>query len=46
MPNPIELSKKYEGKIEIYPKIPITSYSDFALIYTPGVAEVAQAIYK
>lgn len=46
MPNPIELSKKYEGKIEIYPKIPITSYNDFALIYTPGVAEVAQAIYK
>ncbi|MEM4086799.1 MAG: NADP-dependent malic enzyme, partial [Saccharolobus sp.] len=46
MPNPIELSKKYEGKIEIYPKIPITSYDDFALIYTPGVAEVAQAIYK
>ncbi len=46
MPDPIELAKKYEGKIEIYPKIPITSYNDFALIYTPGVAEVSKAIYK
>ncbi|TRM74289.1 malate dehydrogenase, partial [Sulfolobus sp. B5] len=46
MPDPIELAKKYEGKIEIYPKIPITSYNDFALIYTPGVAEVSRAIYK
>jgi malate dehydrogenase (oxaloacetate-decarboxylating) len=46
MPDPIELSKKYEGKIEIYPKVPVTSYNDFALIYTPGVAEVAKAIYN
>ncbi|BDC18828.1 NADP-dependent malic enzyme [Acidianus sp. HS-5] len=46
MPDPIELSKKYEGKIEIYPKIPITSYDDFALIYTPGVAKVSEAIYR
>ncbi|QGA55437.1 malate dehydrogenase [Sulfolobus sp. E5-1-F] len=46
MVDPVELSRKYEGKIEIYPKIPITSYNDFALIYTPGVAEVSKAIYK
>ncbi|AHC52172.1 malate dehydrogenase [Sulfolobus acidocaldarius SUSAZ] len=46
MKDPVELSKKYEGKIEIYPKIPITSYDDFSLIYTPGVAEVSKAIYK
>jgi len=46
MTDPIELAKKYEGKIEIYPKIPITSYNDFSLIYTPGVAEVSKAIYK
>ena len=46
MTDPIELSRKYEGKIEIYPKVPITSYDDFALIYTPGVAEVSKAIYK
>ena len=46
MTDPIELSRKYEGKIEVYPKVPITSYDDFALIYTPGVAEVSKAIYK
>jgi len=46
MTDPIELARKYEGKIEIYPKIPITSYNDFSLIYTPGVAEVAKTIYK
>lgn len=44
MTDPVELSRKYQGKIEIYPKIPITSYDDFAKIYTPGVAEVSKAI--
>lgn len=42
----IELVKKYEGKIEIYPKIPVRSYTDFSLIYTPGVAEVSREIAK
>jgi malic enzyme len=42
----IELVKKHEGKIEIYPKIPVRSYNDFSLIYTPGVAEVSREIAK
>jgi len=44
--DPIELSKRYQGKIEIVPKIPIRYYDDFALLYTPGVAKVAEAIHK
>jgi len=40
----IELVKKYKGKIQVIPKVPLTSYSDFAYIYTPGVAEVSRAI--
>ncbi|ARM75481.1 NAD(P)-dependent malic enzyme [Acidianus manzaensis] len=44
MKDPIDLSRKFKGKIEIYPKVPISSYDDFSLIYTPGVAEVSKAI--
>ena len=40
---PKELSVKYhpfyEGKVEIIPKVPIRGLEDFALWYTPGVAE-------
>jgi malate dehydrogenase (oxaloacetate-decarboxylating) len=40
---PKELSLKYhpfyEGKVEIVPKVPIRGLEDFALWYTPGVAE-------
>ncbi|MBB5253668.1 NAD(P)-dependent malic enzyme [Sulfurisphaera ohwakuensis] len=42
----ISLAKKYQGKLEIMPKIPIRSYEDFALIYTPGVAELVKEIQK
>ncbi|AWR96897.1 malate dehydrogenase [Acidianus sulfidivorans JP7] len=44
MLNPLDLSRKFKGKIEIYPKVPISSYDDFSLIYTPGVAEISKAI--
>ncbi len=40
---PRELSAKlhpfYEGKIEVVPRVPIRSFEDFAIWYTPGVAE-------
>jgi malate dehydrogenase (oxaloacetate-decarboxylating) len=34
----------YRGKIEIVPKCPIRSFDDFAIWYTPGVAEACEAI--
>ncbi len=40
---PAQLALKYHpfyrGKIEIVPKCPIRSFDDFAIWYTPGVAE-------
>ncbi len=40
----VELSRLYAGKIETVPKVPVRSLEDFALWYTPGVAEVSRAI--
>jgi len=34
----------YKGKIEIVPKCKVTDFSDFAIWYTPGVAEVCKEI--
>ena len=34
----------YRGKIEIVPKCPIRSFEDFAIWYTPGVAEACRSI--
>ena len=40
---PKELSAKYhpfyQGKIEIVPRVPVRSFQDFAIWYTPGVAQ-------
>ncbi len=36
----------YHGKIEIAPKVPINSYDDFAVWYTPGVADPCRDIQK
>ena len=33
-----ELHLKYQGKIEIVPKVPVLKLQDFAIWYTPGVA--------
>ncbi|MCL4343943.1 MAG: NADP-dependent malic enzyme [Nitrososphaerota archaeon] len=44
--DPIEFSKIYEGKIQVFPKVPIKSYDDFAVIYTPGIAKVAEAVHE
>jgi len=45
---PAQLATKYHpfyrGKIEIVPKCPIRSFDDFAIWYTPGVAEACEAI--
>lgn len=37
---------KYRGKIQISSKVPIRTFQDFALWYTPGVGEVAKAIHR
>lgn len=36
----------YKGKIETVPKCAVRSYKDFAIWYTPGVAEPCRAIAK
>src|SRR6059036_516552 len=36
----------YHGKIEIAPKVPVDSYDDFAVWYTPGVADPCKDIQK
>lgn len=40
------LHRKYGGKIEILPKCPVRSLSDFSYWYTPGVAEPSREIAK
>jgi len=42
----VELSRFYGGKIETVPKVPVRSLHDFALWYSPGVAEVSRAIHR
>lgn len=29
----------YHGKIEVAPKVPVSTFDDFAIWYTPGVAD-------
>jgi malate dehydrogenase (oxaloacetate-decarboxylating) len=36
----------YKGKIEVVPKCVIRDYTDFAIWYTPGVAEPCMEIYR
>ena len=40
-----ELARFYQGKVETVPKVPIRHLSDFALWYTPGIAEVSRIIH-
>jgi malate dehydrogenase (oxaloacetate-decarboxylating) len=42
----VKLHKTYKGKIKITTKCPIKSYEDFALLYTPGVAQPCIEIQK
>jgi len=45
---PGETSKRYHafyhGKIEVVPRVPVRDFNDFALWYTPGVAEPCKVI--
>lgn len=36
----------YQGKIEVVPKAPVRDFGDFAIWYSPGVAEPCRAINK
>jgi malate dehydrogenase (oxaloacetate-decarboxylating) len=38
--------KRYNGKMETLPKCVVRTFDDFAIWYTPGVAEVCKAIHK
>jgi malate dehydrogenase (oxaloacetate-decarboxylating) len=40
----LEYHSRYNGKIEIGLKVPVRGYGDFAIWYTPGVAEPCRAI--
>ncbi|WP_041076884.1 NAD(P)-dependent malic enzyme [Thermotoga caldifontis] len=42
----LKLHSFYKGKIQTAPKVPVRSYDDFAIWYTPGVARVCQEIVK
>jgi len=42
----IEYAKKYQGKIQTLPKVPVKSLNDFSIWYTPGVAAVSLEIAK
>jgi len=38
------LHRRYHGKLEVVPKVPIKSFEDFSIWYTPGVAEPCRRI--
>ncbi|MDW8041770.1 MAG: NADP-dependent malic enzyme [Nitrososphaerota archaeon] len=42
----VKYSRYYGGKVETIPKVPVRSLKDFAIWYTPGVAEVSRAIER
>jgi len=42
----MRLHPYYKGKIEVIPKVPVNSFKDFSIWYTPGVAEPCKAINK
>jgi malate dehydrogenase (oxaloacetate-decarboxylating) len=42
----LEYAKKYNGKIQTLPKVPVKELNDFSIWYTPGVAAVSLEIAK
>ncbi len=42
----LRLHSLYRGKVEIMPKCPVRGLDDFAIWYTPGVAEVCREIAR
>lgn len=43
-PNPVELHRRYRGKVQMIPKCTVRDDRDFAIWYTPGVAAPCRAI--
>ena len=41
----IQRHRHYRGKIQVAPKVPVRSLEDFAVWYTPGVADPCKAIH-
>lgn len=42
----LELHRKYKGKIEVQPKMPVETTDDLATVYSPGVAEPCREIAR
>ena len=42
----LRLHKKWKGKIEINPRVPVNTAEDLSLAYTPGVAEPCRVIQE
>src|SRR5512134_2592486 len=42
----LRLHRRHRGKIQIMPKCPVRGLDDFAIWYTPGVAEPCKAIQR
>lgn len=42
----LNMHKKFQGKLEIFSKVPITTSKNLSLAYSPGVAEPCMEIYK
>jgi malate dehydrogenase (oxaloacetate-decarboxylating) len=42
----VAYSKYYEGKMQTFPKVPVTSLDDFSIWYTPGVAAVSLEVAR
>lgn len=40
----IDLHRKFQGKLETIPKVPVTNRKELSLVYTPGVAAVSKEI--
>ncbi|MEX2103754.1 MAG: malic enzyme-like NAD(P)-binding protein, partial [Bacilli bacterium] len=42
----LHLHKRYQGKLEILPKVPVSNSKDLSLAYSPGVAEPCMEIFN
>lgn len=42
----VEMHRRYRGKVQMIPKVPVRDQRDFALWYTPGVAAACRRIQQ
>lgn len=42
----LKMHKQYQGKLGVYPKVPVQDTNDLSLAYSPGVAEPCLDIHK